>query len=154
MRTLIIIALSFIINTACGQKIIITHDTIIVTKDTLGADSLVQVFHSNGQLFIQVPYVNGEQNGWYEQYHENGTIWTKEFRINGQTVDGFYVELWDNGKISQKGYFKNGHQIGVWLVYDKEGNLFKKYIYNRKGEWIKLKIWNEAKKKWEKSAFY
>ncbi len=147
MKTLITIIISLILTNAYGQ------DKIII-RDTLSADSLIQVFHRNGQLFFQVPYKNGKQNGWYEQYHENGMIWTKDFRIDGKTIDGYYVELWDNGKIYRKGWYKDGHQIGEWLSYDYEGIPFKIYIYNNKGEWINLKIWNSKKNKWESSGLY
>jgi hypothetical protein len=138
----------FIINSFCyGQG-----DQILL--DTLGADSIVQVFHNNGQLFFQVPYHNGKQNGWYEQYHENGSVWTKEFRVNGKTVDGHYYILNKNGNIYQKGFYKDGHQIGKWYCFTDKGEPFKIYIYNKKGKWIKQKVWNDENQKWEKSGLY
>jgi antitoxin component YwqK of YwqJK toxin-antitoxin module len=126
----------------------------IVLIDSLGVDSIIQAYHTNGKLFFQAPYVHGMQNGWYEQFHDNGVIWVKQLRINGKTVDGYNVAYWDNGRISQKGYFKNGHEVGKWYCYTKDGNPFKIYIYNRKGDWVKLKVWNEKRKKWEKSRLY
>jgi antitoxin component YwqK of YwqJK toxin-antitoxin module len=125
-----------------------------VLYDTLGADSIVQVYHNNGQLFFQVPYKAGKQNGWYEQHHDNGAICTKDFRINGKTVDGYHVILNDNGGIYQKGFYKNGHQIGKWYCYTSQGEPFKIYIYDKKGNWVKLKVWNSDNKKWVKSRLY
>jgi antitoxin component YwqK of YwqJK toxin-antitoxin module len=125
-----------------------------VLIDTLSVDSIVQVYYNNGELFFQVPYVNGKQNGWYEQYHDNGAIWVKELRINGKTVDGYNVAYWDNGKIYQTGYFKDGHEVGKWYCYSPDGSPFKIYIYNRKGDWIKQKVWNEERNRWEKTGLY
>lgn len=125
-----------------------------VLLDTLGADSIIQVFHSNGQLFFQVPYKNGKQNGWYEQYHDNGAIWAKDLRVDGQTVDCFQREFNDDGTLYREGYIKNGNQVGKWYAYTHEGGPFKIYIYNKEGDWIKLKVWNEEKNKWEKSGLY
>ncbi len=122
--------------------------------DTLGVDSIRQVFYKNGKLFFKVPYNNGKQNGWYEQYHENGTVWQKELRINGKVVDGFNVALYDNGRTYQKGYFRNGHEVGKWYCYTSDGKPSKIFTYNRKGGWVKLKVWNEERQKWVKSGLY
>lgn len=125
-----------------------------VLKNVSGSDSIVQIFYKSGQLFFQVPYKNGKQNGWYEQYHENGSVSSKDYRVDGKTVDGNYVSLFDNGNVYQKGAYKNGYQIGNWYTYTREGQPFKIYIYDQKGNLIKLKVWNVAEKKWEKSQLY
>lgn len=119
-----------------------------VIVDTLAVDSIIQVYYNNDRLFFQVPYKNGLQSGWYEQYHKNGSIWIKELRINGKTVDGYNIAYYDNGKIYQRGYFKNGHETGKWFCYDSTGHLNKILIYNRKGEYKKWKIWDGSKNKW------
>jgi len=125
-----------------------------VLRNVSGSDSVVQLFYKSGQLFFQVPYKNGKQNGWYEQYHENGAIFSKDFRIDGKTMDGEYVSLFDNGNVYQKGAYKNGYQIGNWYIYTREGEPLKIYIYDKKGNLINLKVWNVAENKWEKSKMY
>lgn len=125
-----------------------------VIVDYFGADSLVQIFHENGQLFYQVPYKNGKQSGWYEQFHKNGLPWTKYYVLDGKIVDGYNVALRDNGLIYQKGFYKDGHQVGEWFSYTTEGEPFKIYFYDNEGNWIKLKVWNPEKKIWEKSKLY
>ena len=142
---LIIIIIAFLSGHCQEKKVLV---------DTLSVDSIVQVFHNNGTLFFQVPYKNGKQNGWYEQFHENGTLCIKELRIENKTVDGFNIAYWDNGEIYQKGYFKNGHEVGKWYCFTQSGEPFKIYFYNRKGRWIKTKLWNEEKGKWENVGFY
>lgn len=144
--SLTIIAIIFFFFGQCQKTVVLI--------DTLGVDSLIQVYYNNGHLFYQIPYLNGRQNGWREQYHENGAIWTKELMINGKTVDGYNIAYSENGKIYQEGYFKNGHEIGKWKEYKSDGKPFKIYIYNRKGDWIKLKVWNEEKQRWEKTGLY
>lgn len=122
-----------------------------VLLDTCGADSIIQTFHKNGQLFYQVPYKNGVQNGWYEQYHENGAIWVKYYTKDGKVVDGYSVALHDNGNIYQEGKYKNGRPIGKWYCYSSAGEPFKIYYYNRKGYIKKVKEWDEEKNKWVKT---
>lgn len=122
--------------------------------DTLGYDSLQQYFYSGKKLFFQVPYKNGKVNGWYEQFHQNGAVYMKELRIDGEIADGYNVSYHDNGVVYQKGYFKNGYQVGKWYHYTDEEKLFKIYYYNQKGVVIKLKRWNEKEKKWERTNPY
>ncbi len=147
MKVILTIIILFILTNAFGQN-------IKIIKNTIGSDSIVQMFYENGKLFYQVPYRNGKQNGWYEQYYENGSVWSKDFRVDGKTIDGNYISLFDNGKINQEGAYKNGHQVGKWISYSNDGKPFKIYIYNKKGELIKLEIWNETKKQWEKTGLY
>lgn len=128
--------------------------SFITTRDTLGLDSLVQVFYQTGTLFYQVSYKNGVQNGWYEQYHRNGAISHKEYRINGKTVDGTYVYLYSDGTIYQIGNFKNGNQVGKWYTYTSSGQIFKIYCYSRKGEFKFLKVLDEKKEQFVRSNLY
>jgi len=44
-------------------------------------------------LFFQVPYKNGKQNGWYEQYHDNGAIWAKDLRLTSKPLIVFIESL-------------------------------------------------------------
>lgn len=126
-----------------------THVTI---SDTLGCDSIVMIYYPNGQLYFKVPYKNGFQNGWKEDFHQNGSIIGKELMVNGKVVDGLNIFYWDNGIIAQKGFNKNGVQVGKWYHYTKEGDLFKLYYYKRNGQIKRVKEWNPIKKKWIKSG--
>lgn len=128
------------------------QELFITLVDTLGCDSIVQVYYRNGQLFYQVPYRNGAQNGWKEQYHMNGAISGKELMVDGKVVDGLNVFYWDNGVISEKGFFKNGFLVGKWYHYSSDGELFKLYYYNKKGVPRKVKDWDPIKKRWVKSG--
>jgi antitoxin component YwqK of YwqJK toxin-antitoxin module len=48
--------------------------------------------------------VNGEQDGYWEFYH-------------------------DNGQLEQKGYYVNGLHDGFWEYYDENGQLYSKGNY-------------------------
>lgn len=129
----------------------ISPDFVRVVSDTLGYDSLRQVLYPSGQLFFQVPYKNGKVNGWYEQYHENGAIAYKQFRINDTIVDGYYVYNSQNGTVSEKGYFKNGHQVGKWYNYYSSGEPSYLVYYNKKGIPVKRMKWISERNKWKRT---
>jgi antitoxin component YwqK of YwqJK toxin-antitoxin module len=142
----------FVINCSIVNSQIISpprFDRVVL--DTLGYDSLGQVLYRSGKLYYQVPFKNGKVNGWYEEFYENGTISGKKLRVDGIVVDGENIFYWDNGAIYQKGYYKNGHQVGKWYDFDKDGQPFYLQYYNKKGIPIKAWRWNSEKKKWEKS---
>jgi len=42
--------------------------------DTLGYDYLEQHFYHNGNLYYQVPFINGKKTGVHEEYHPNGQL--------------------------------------------------------------------------------
>jgi antitoxin component YwqK of YwqJK toxin-antitoxin module len=125
----------------------------VVIKDTLNCDSIIQVYYKNGQLFYRQFYKDGQRIGWYEQFHENGTIGCKFLYIDGKIVDGVNVSYWENGLICQIGNFKNGNQIGKWIEYDSDELPVNIYIYNKRGYLIKIKEWDEEKRKWVKTGF-
>lgn len=164
MRTLIFILSIFLFSFSYAQdsKGIITNKTepgefvsYIVIKDTLNCDSIVQVFYKNGQLFYRIFYKNGYRTGWYEQFHQNGAIWCKFLYNEGKIVDGLNICYSENGQISQKGYFKNGNEIGKWYQYgySQDYRLNKVYKYNRKGRLVSVKFWDDEKKKWIRQGF-
>ena len=64
-----------------------------------------------------------------------------------------YVTLHENGNVYQKGFYKNGHQVGKWYCYTTEGEPFKIYIYDKNGNWIKLKVWNSEKENGKNQDF-
>ncbi len=124
-----------------------------VIKDTLNCDSIVQGFYKNGQLFFRIFYRNGLRTGWYEQFHQNGAVWCKFLYCDGKIVDGLNICYSENGQINQKGYFKNGNEIGKWYSYTEDGRLFKVYKYNKRGKLVSVKFWDDEMKKWIREGF-
>ena len=61
----------------------------------------------------------------------------------GSRVKATYY--YDNGKIQQEGFFKDGKPDGKWVAYDSEGNKQSvgQYANGQKtGKWF---FWNDAK---------
>ncbi|MEI7727584.1 MAG: hypothetical protein WCK09_20925, partial [Bacteroidota bacterium] len=123
-------------------------------KDTLGADSLVLVYFDEGQLFYQMPYSRGKQNGKSVQYHKNGKLWDTTVWINGKIQDGYHESFNDKGSVYDRGYYKNGKLSGTWEVLKEDGLVWKKRKYNRKGEWVSQEVWSQEKQKFEKTGLY
>ena len=59
----------------------------------------------------------------------------------GNLVKATYY--YDNGKIQQQGYFKDGKLTGVWIAYDEQGNKKSSGEYSngqKTGKWF---FWNQ-----------
>lgn len=58
------------------------------------------------------------------KYHKDGSVWAK-----GETEDGAPDGYWEwfrkDGIKMRSGYFKDGIQVGDWITYDKQGQIYK-----------------------------
>lgn len=105
MRGIFLVLLVINCSIVNSQNILAPRfDRVVI--DTLGYDSLRQVLYPNGKLYYQVTYKNGKVNGWYEEFHENGAICSKELRVDGSVVDGQNIFYYDNGAISERTFQK------------------------------------------------
>ena len=60
-----------------------------------------------------------------------------ELEAVGNTVKATYY--YDNGKVQQEGFFKDGKLDGVWVSYDEKGNKVAEGEYTnglKTGKWI------------------
>jgi len=144
MKTLITVLAMGILFTSYAQ-----NKKILI--DTLAADSIVQTFYKNGKLASEVAYKNGVQEGWHKQYHENGTIHIEDLKNKGRSADGTYKEFHNNGSLSKSGIMVNGTKVLKWYTYNPDGKPSKIDRYNKKGKFLKSKIWSEEKQKWLKA---
>ena len=68
------------------------------------ADGSISWWHSNGQLFKTVNYIDGLEEGYLEIFH-------------------------DNGQIMERGRAVANQRIVTWDYFDKEGKLEKNELY-------------------------
>ena len=69
-------------------------------------------------------FKNGEMDGPWVSYYDNGQLHTKGTAKNGKQ-EGPWVFYHENGQLMQKGDFKNGKKEGRWVIYYGDGTLLK-----------------------------
>jgi antitoxin component YwqK of YwqJK toxin-antitoxin module len=89
-----------------------------------------QIFYPNKQLRIDGFFKDGEKDGKWVYYYEDGIMWSKGFFRKGN-MDGKYETYHPNGKLAVKGSFKEGTRIGKWYYYNEDGSLEKEVDYNK-----------------------
>ncbi|MBV7441334.1 toxin-antitoxin system YwqK family antitoxin [Weeksellaceae bacterium TAE3-ERU29] len=77
-------------------------------------------FLSNGITQKIQNYENGQLNGEYKSYNDNGKLYCKGNYENGKRV-GEWKFYFSNGSLKEIGYYQNDKSIGTWTQYDKEG---------------------------------
>ena len=139
--------LLFIITISNYAKVI--RDTSISNFDTTVVCS---VYAKAGFLRSVYTEKNGELNGKYKRWYENGTLKSISTYKNGKSIDtsfsyyesgkiesicpynGVNIVLFENCDTSGIGYLKNGRHIGEYKSWWKKGTLKSITRYNSSGQ--------------------
>jgi antitoxin component YwqK of YwqJK toxin-antitoxin module len=107
-------------------------------------------YGENGKIGLIEPYKNGKRMGTQISYYTNGTIRSKInykdnrldgtiewFDKNGKLINsskiingnGNWLVYSHNGRLREKGNYKNWKKDGAWIKYFEDGSLEKKETY-------------------------
>lgn len=64
--------------------------------------------------------------------HKDGSIWAKGNMVD-EECDGYWEWFRKDGTRMRSGHFNKGKQVGEWITYDKQGNVFKKTMMKDRG---------------------
>ncbi|GAA3600135.1 hypothetical protein Q4Q39_11905 [Flavivirga amylovorans] len=87
-----------------------------------GKEGLWEFFSKNAVLTSKGNYSDGEINGEYINYYNNGKIESKSNYDNG-SLSGYYVYYYKNGQLNRQGWNKDGLALGEWRSYYVDGTL-------------------------------
>ena len=81
-------------------------------------------YYENGQLLMKLNWKNGKRECASVHYRENGRLWAKSiFKDDrGECASIYYHK---NGQLSSKGNWKNGELDGAWIHYHENGTVDK-----------------------------
>lgn len=141
------------------------RDPIIrIIHDTLGCDHIEQHFYHNGNLFCQIPFINGRRNGIYVEYHPNGQLKYKQEMKEGhyiQTCKMVSFDRFGDISVSRSCFIYKGENYYAEVDYFL-GEPSHLMIYSEKpmplhGQFSCLVgefMFDADKKKWEKRAYH
>lgn len=87
-------------------------------------------FYSNYTIRSTERLTNNARNGRVFFYFPNGNIQVEANFVDGQE-DGPYIVYHDNGIPFYQGSYEQGKRTGIWEFYDKEGNLSHTMDYSK-----------------------
>src|SRR5215469_13463917 len=83
-------------------------------------DGLFIVYNADGSRMLQGDYRNGEQDGEWTIWYENGQRSSIDHYSNG-VQDGLHISWYANGAKALSGTYRNGKRDGVWTSWDPGG---------------------------------
>ncbi len=146
IKVLIIITLISVFISCSGKKtseITNNQSTEIIARYENGSMKTVRVFqeidgekvwvsevhyHPNATKSMEGKIKNGERDGEWISWYDDGKIWSKGNFKNGKRVGMGFV-YFPNGKVQIEGPYREGNRTGVWRSYNDQGNLISETDY-------------------------
>ena len=86
-------------------------------------DGLTEQFYNDtGKIRISGNYKNGILDGEYKVYYPNEKLQAETYYVNGE-LNGAYIGYYENGNIKLTGNYKENLPDGEWKFYLEKGNL-------------------------------
>ena len=86
----------------------------VILKDGV-INGRYEEYYNNGNLFTLGTYVNGKKEGQWKIYAENGKLW-KVYEYKNDELNGKYISYYtNNGLESERGTYVNGLLNGEWV---------------------------------------
>ena len=85
-------------------------------------------FYEDGPLFSTVSYVSGDRRGLFKRFHEDGSLAVRVPYSNGKR-HGFYESFGEDGSLDSRGSYVNGKRHGLHEQFWPNGSLLKKHYY-------------------------
>ncbi len=105
-----------------------------LNQDETDLSSLEDGFHElkypNGNIKSAGTISNGQKEGLWIAYRENGLKWSECEYLNGKP-HGKVISYHPNATIYYIGYFNQGVKTGNWMFYDEKSNLIKEENVNK-----------------------
>jgi antitoxin component YwqK of YwqJK toxin-antitoxin module len=73
-------------------------------------EGIYKSYHSNGQLYEEVNYIDGKREGEYKSYYGNGQLGEEMNYIDGKR-EGIYKSYYMNGQLYEEVNYINGEVV-------------------------------------------
>ena len=87
----------------------------------------VAEFYQNKQPYISGGLKNNKREGRWNAFFPDGSVQTEAFYIDGEP-DGDYIVYRENGNMIYKGHFNHGICDGTWYFYYPNGSEERKIV--------------------------
>jgi antitoxin component YwqK of YwqJK toxin-antitoxin module len=91
-------------------------------------DGPFELLYPSGIIKAKGTLKNGEKQGLWESFFEDGTRWSSTYYNSGKP-NGYSITYYKNGTVQYKGEYKNGERTGHWEFYLEDGTLDKSLDY-------------------------
>ncbi len=93
-------------------------------------EGLWQYFNKEGVLAREVTYKLNKPHGEEKYYNSKTKTVMLLYTYYGGILEGEYYIKYSNGQLWEQGKYKNGVQEGEWKMWNREGKLIRRRIFN------------------------
>ncbi|MBN2481507.1 MAG: toxin-antitoxin system YwqK family antitoxin [Bacteroidales bacterium] len=79
-------------------------------------------YYPNGNLVWKGSYQNGMMSGKWQKWDDDGNLIVEVHYIN-DVLDGPYLTMYPNGDIREKGKYSANRRVGAWIRMDETGQV-------------------------------
>ncbi len=84
-------------------------------------DTMVVVYHENGEKQAQGAFKDGKQDGAWITWHPNGIMSSEGFYVDGK-LNGAWKKWYPDGKPEGQGAYANNYADGKWIMWYPDGS--------------------------------
>jgi len=100
-------------------------ERIEVRNDSGQLNGITRLYHANGLISKEIPYLNNSVKGFINSYSEKGQLASRLFYLNTRQIgDGYWYV--PSGKINQYGFNGFGKDYRNFIKYDENGKILEK----------------------------
>jgi hypothetical protein len=89
-------------------------------------------WHVNGQKAYEIQYLDGQYDGTFATFHDNGKISVEQHYVN-HVANGADTGWYADGAKSYAGQYRDGKQVGHWVHWHPNGQKRSESNYNKEG---------------------
>ncbi|MDB5195665.1 MAG: variant repeat-containing protein [Flaviaesturariibacter sp.] len=98
--------------------------------------------YPSGDTASLIPYLNGREEGWSQEWYEGKKLQSKRFYKAGHK-EGLHQGWWEEGKPKFNYHFENGDYEGEVSEWYRTGQLAKRFHYTKGQENGRQQLWWE-----------
>lgn len=90
-------------------------------------------FPSPESIVEEGPYLNGQKNGWWTQYYQNGKVRSRMTFVSNRP-NGTATLYFENGNVQETGTWKGTRWVGEYKLFYENDTLRHHFNYNNLGQ--------------------
>ncbi len=104
------------------DEVYFNGEIVLLKKNNLPVTGFVLGYHENGSVMSDHYFINGQQEGYELHYFKNGSLKAKLNYKNGE-LDGSGLEWFVNGRKRFESFHRNGELDGEYLRWHENGQI-------------------------------
>lgn len=117
---------NYVVYRDASKKILMMKGQLISSKK----EGVWKYYNKQGVLARELNYKNNKPHGEEKYFNTKNNSVMLLYTYYGGILEGKYFIKYGNGQLWEEGIYKNGVQEGEWKMWDRDGKLIRRRIFN------------------------